>query len=214
MKHKTYYKKRIAVISQDREVSTFFELEALACGCSVDMFSDPPQEVSDFDLVVIDLRVGYCFSPTDTCQIAAVCVGDKTVDKSHFDYVWKWPLSVETLREAYEGISAVETEPSKISFEKPTIYFLLKEPHTVVYRNQTLSLTGSEWQVLSLLADRHGEAVHRSEIAALFEGTQGNLADVHICHLRKKLETPFGIRLIDTMRGKGYCLKANAVYLS
>ena len=74
-------------------------------------------------------------------------------------------------------------------------------------------MTHSEWLVLKLLSDRGGEPVERSELSLLFEGTQGNIADVHICHLRKKLETPFGIRLIETVRGKGYALKAKSIYL-
>lgn len=213
MKHRNSYKKRIAVISRNREISLFFELEAMACGCSARVFSEPPQDISGFDLVVIDLAAGYCFSQDDTCQIAAVCVGEKTVDMSRFDYVWNWPLSVETLREAYEGTVAAKELSSNLSSTQPTIYFLSKEKDTVVYRNQTIPLTHSEWLVLKLLSDHCGVPVDRAEISSLFEGTQGNLGDVHICHLRKKLESPFGIRLIETVRGKGYALKAKIVYL-
>ncbi|MBO5937975.1 MAG: winged-helix domain-containing protein [Clostridia bacterium] len=214
MKHKNSCKKRIAVISPKREISMFFELEATACGCPVRVFSAPPEELSEFDLVVLDLAAGYCFSQSDTCRIVAVSADGKKPDQHRFDDVWEWPISIETVREAYEGTTSVKEETVASSESNPTIYFLPEQENTVVYRNQTIALTSSECLVLKLLADRFGEPISRTEISALFEGTQGNLADVHICHLRKKLEAPFGVRLIETVRGQGYCLKANAIYLS
>ncbi len=213
MKHKNSCKKRIAVISANREISLFFELEATACGCPVQTFFAPPEDVSAFDLVVLDLTAGICFSQSDACQIAALCVGERKIEVQRFDYVWEWPISVETVKEAYEGTTSVKEETVVSSESNPTIYFLSEQENTVVYRNQTIALTSSECLVLNLLADRRPEAVSRAELSALFEGTQGNLADVHICHLRKKLEAPFGVRLIETVRGKGYLLKAKIVYL-
>ena len=213
METKKSYKKHIAVVSKHREISMFFELEALACGCSVRVFTAPPQDISEFDFVVVDLDTGYCFSQNDMCQIAAVCRGKKTMDMRHFDYVWDWPLSIETVREAYDGGALVKNSDAVIPSEKSTIYLLPEKDHTIVYRNQTIGLTESEWIVLKLLADRFGATVSREELSTLFEGTKGNVADVHICHLRKKLEAPFGIRLIETVRGKGYVLKAKIVYL-
>lgn len=213
MEYKNSYKKHIAVVSKHRELSMFFELEALACGCSVRVFTAPPQDISEFDFVVIDLEAGYCFSQNDTCQIAVVCRGKRTMDLHQFDYVWDWPVSIETVREAYEGAPLLKTSDCVTSSEKSKIYFLSEKEYSVVYRNQTIALTESEWLVLKLLAERPEKIVPREALSALFEGTQGNVADVHICHLRKKLEAPFGIRLIETVRGKGYLLKAKIVYL-
>lgn len=206
-------KKRIAVISSDHDVALFFELEAMACGCSVRVFSSPPQELSEFDFVVLDLTAGYCFAEEGSCQIAAVCKDGCKTQHLSFDYVWEWPVSVQTVREAYEDTVASNEVLVASSSQNNTIYFLSDSTYTVVYRNQTISLTQSEWLVLDLLAKAGGQIVDRAEISDLFAGTKGNLADVHICHLRKKLEAPFGIRLIETVRGNGYTLKAKIVYL-
>ena len=212
MKQNNARKKRIAVISSAREISMFFELEAMACGCPVQVFSAPPQELSDFDLVILDTSAGICFSQNESCKIAALCIGTKKIDRDCFDYLWEWPLSIETVREAYEGTFAIKEESTKVN-QEASLYFLSDSEDAVIYRNQTISLTHSEWLVLRLLADREKTPVSRTEISDLFEGTQGNIADVHICHLRKKLENPFGIRLIETVRGKGYALKAKSIYL-
>ncbi|MBQ2999019.1 MAG: helix-turn-helix domain-containing protein [Clostridia bacterium] len=206
-------KKRIAVISSDHDLALFFELEAMACGCSVRVFSSPPQELSEFDFVVLDLAAGYCFAEEDSCQIAAVCRDGRKTEHLGFDYVWEWPISVQTVREAYENTVVLKKSIVESSVVNNILYFLSDPIYTVVYRNRTISLTQSEWLVLDLLAKAGGQIVDRAAISDLFAGTKGNLADVHICHLRKKLEAPFGIRLIETVRGNGYILKAKIVYL-
>jgi len=216
MKDRIVRKKRIAVISANAEMASFFEWEAMACGCLVQVFSSPPQELSEFDFIVLDVAAGYCFVEEETCQIAAVSSQGNKVATHRFDYVWEWPLSVETVREAYEGIEGIvdfKEVTVTDSSQKNTLYFSFDQPDTVVYRNQMISLTHSEWMVLRLLAEHSEQSVGREELSQLFEETGGNLVDVHICHLRKKLEAPFGIRLIETVRGKGYTLKAKIVYL-
>ena len=212
MEQDSVRKKRIAIISPAQEISMFFELEAMACGCPVQTFFAPPQELSEFDLVILDTSAGICFSQDESCKIAALCTGTKKIDRDRFDYVWEWPLAVETVRDAYEGAVAIR-EVTKEAPKDAPMYFLSDEEDTVIYRNQTIALTHSEWLVLKLLAEQNGMPVSRAKLSALFEGTQGNLADVHICHLRKKLESPFGIRLIETVRGQGYLLKPKAIYL-
>lgn len=213
MKDQMENKKRIAVISSDQDLALFFELEAVACGCSVRVFSSPPQEISEFDFVVLDISAGYCFAEEGSCRIAAVCTNGRKIEHHTFDYIWEWPVSVQTVRDAYESKGISNKSSIDFSFSNNTLYFLSDPAYTVVYRNQTIALTQSEWLVLDLLAKSHGQTVDRAAISDLFAGTKGNLSDVHICHLRKKLEAPFGIRLIETARGNGYTLKAKIVYL-
>lgn len=213
MKDRSKSKKRIAIISSNEEIAAFFELEAIACGCSARVFSTPPQEILGFDFVVSDLAAGYCFSGNSSCQVAALCTQGKKANLNSFDYVWEWPISVETVREAYEDTVCVKEVIAEEISQSNTIYFLSEPMNTVVYRNQTISLTQSEWQILQLLAKVSEQFVGKEALAALFEECNGNLVQVHICHLRKKLEEPFGIRLIETVRGIGYSLKASVVYL-
>ena len=51
-------RKSIAIVSSDLEIASFFELEAIACGCETSVYSVPPEEVSSYDLVVLDLASG------------------------------------------------------------------------------------------------------------------------------------------------------------
>ncbi len=80
-----------------------------------------------------------------------------------------------------------------------------------VWRNECLvDLTALEFDILALLITSAGRIVSREEImAALFERLPtpyDRSLDVHISHLRKKLES--GHTLIRTVRGAGYVFAA------
>ena len=45
------------------------------------------------------------------------------------------------------------------------------------------------------------------ELSKLIGGASGNMCDVYICMLRKKIDDQFGVKLIYTVRGKGYMIK-------
>jgi two-component system copper resistance phosphate regulon response regulator CusR len=65
--------------------------------------------------------------------------------------------------------------------------------------------------LLSLLARRSGEVLSRALIADQVWGmnfeTNTNFVDVHIRRLRAKVDEPFDIKLIHTVRGAGYVLE-------
>lgn len=76
---------------------------------------------------------------------------------------------------------------------------------------QRLDLTPKEFQLLLLLARRHGETLSRAFIADqvwdMNFDSDTNVVDVHIRRLRGKLETPFRPKLIHTIRGMGYVFR-------
>lgn len=79
----------------------------------------------------------------------------------------------------------------------------------VFYRGQAVSLSETEKKLLFALGRACGALVPRCEIATLLGDEKGNSVEVYICHLRNKLEKPFAVRLIETVRGKGYRLCAS-----
>lgn len=80
----------------------------------------------------------------------------------------------------------------------------------VLFRGQSVELTRRENALLRYLWQHRGEVLSRSEIIAhvwRFDYTgDTNVVDVYIRYLRQKLEDPFGVRLIQTVRGKGYTI--------
>jgi two-component system copper resistance phosphate regulon response regulator CusR len=76
---------------------------------------------------------------------------------------------------------------------------------------QRLDLTPKEFALLSLLARRAGEVLSRTVIAEqvwdMNFDSDTNVVDVHIRHLRSKVDEPFERKLIHTVRGAGYVLE-------
>ena len=77
---------------------------------------------------------------------------------------------------------------------------------------QQLDLTSREFLLLSLLAKRAGEVLSRTLIAdAIWDmkfNSGTNVVDVNVSRLRSKLDDPFPLKLIQTVRGVGYVLEA------
>src|SRR5213083_990919 len=85
--------------------------------------------------------------------------------------------------------------------------------HKAVRSGVPLNLTPKEFLLLAHLARSAGEVVSRAEIAEqVWEigfKTDTNVVDVVVRRLRAKVDDPFKTKLIDTIRGVGYVLKAH-----
>jgi two-component system copper resistance phosphate regulon response regulator CusR len=74
-----------------------------------------------------------------------------------------------------------------------------------------IDLTAKEFLLLALLTRRAGEPLSRTLIAEHVWGMHfdpgTNVVDVHIRRLRAKVDEPFAVKLIHTVRGVGYVLE-------
>ena len=84
----------------------------------------------------------------------------------------------------------------------------------VVTRNgRPISLTVKEFELLEYFLRNQGQIVTREMLAKdVWQETQratplDNVIDVHIAHLRKKIDEPFAKKLLHTIRGVGFVLK-------
>ncbi len=80
--------------------------------------------------------------------------------------------------------------------------------HTVTRAGDPVALTAKEFALLEYLVRSAGRVVSRSELLdhvwdANYEGS-GNVVDVYVGYLRRKLEEPFGAPLVRTVRGAGF----------
>jgi two-component system, OmpR family, copper resistance phosphate regulon response regulator CusR len=75
-----------------------------------------------------------------------------------------------------------------------------------------LELTAKEFLLLSLFARRAGEVLSRTLIAeAVWDmnfDSDTNVVDVNVRRLRSKVDEPFPLKLIHTVRGAGYVLES------
>jgi two-component system copper resistance phosphate regulon response regulator CusR len=83
--------------------------------------------------------------------------------------------------------------------------------HRAVRAGHPLHLTGKEFLLLAHLVRSAGEVVSRKEIEAQVWGidfqTGTNVLDVMVRRLRAKVDDPFSVKLIHTVRGSGYVLR-------
>jgi two-component system copper resistance phosphate regulon response regulator CusR len=80
-------------------------------------------------------------------------------------------------------------------------------------QNMTLDLTGREFDLLEFLMLNSGSVVSREMVARDVWKTTvrytslDNVIDVHIARIRKKLDDPFPVKLLHTVRGLGFVLR-------
>jgi len=85
--------------------------------------------------------------------------------------------------------------------------------HKATRSGVSLNLTPKEFLLLAHLVSSAGEVVSRAEIAEqvwdIGFKTDTNVVDVVVRRLRAKVDDPFKTKLIHTIRGVGYALKAH-----
>ena len=85
--------------------------------------------------------------------------------------------------------------------------------HEVTRGGQQIDVTAREFQILEYLLRNGGNVVSREMLARdVWKETArvtplDNVIDVHIARLRRKLDAPFDLPLIHTVRGVGFVLK-------
>ena len=76
-----------------------------------------------------------------------------------------------------------------------------------------IELTAKEFSLLELLMRREGEVLSRSLIASqvwdMNFDSDTNVIEVAIRRLRRKVDEPYGLKLIHTLRGMGYVLEVS-----
>lgn len=83
--------------------------------------------------------------------------------------------------------------------------------HTVTRNGRLIELTPKEFSLLQYLMRNTGHVVSRTMITEKVWGygfeSYSNLIDVHINHLRKKMDRGFESKLVHTVKGVGYVLE-------
>lgn len=83
--------------------------------------------------------------------------------------------------------------------------------HRATRAGQKIDLTAKEFLLLTLLARRAGEVLSRTLIAEtvwdMNFDSDTNVVDVNVRRLRSKVDDPFPLKLIHTVRGAGYVLE-------
>jgi DNA-binding response OmpR family regulator len=97
--------------------------------------------------------------------------------------------------------------------EKITIHDLIvnMSTHDVTRNGKLISLTPTEFDVLSMFIASPEKVLSREEISMYLwdskETALSNVVDVHISNLRKKIDDDYDQKIIRTVRGLGYTIQ-------
>lgn len=119
---------------------------------------------------------------------------------------------------AFEELSARIRVMTRKTAQNPTNIFTAGDlvldagSRTVSRAGEEIVLSAKEFDILEYLIRNKGTVLSRERIENHvwnFDYTGGtNVVDVYIRYLRKKIDDPYAVKLIQTIRGKGYVLRA------
>ncbi len=82
---------------------------------------------------------------------------------------------------------------------------------SILRSGHRIDLTPKEYTLMALLLENAGQVVARSQLVKTVWGLEGavdaNAVDVQILRLRRKVDDPFPVKLIHTLRGVGLVLE-------
>ena len=223
----------ILIVEDERKIARFLALELEHEGYETETAYDGREGLEkalslDPDLLILDLMLPE-LSGIEVCRrlrhgsdvpiimlTAKDDVSDKVMglDMGADDYMTK-PFAIEELlariRVALRKPRAGKT--ANMPAEKDTVLRageLTLDPgsYTVHYANEPISLTKKEFDLLRYLMEHHGKAVSRDDLLTDVWGYDyagdTNVVDVYIRYLRNKIDVPYGIKTIQTIRSVGY----------
>jgi DNA-binding response OmpR family regulator len=220
---------RILLVEDDREVADYvsrsLEEENNAVTVSFDGASAlQAARSSTFDVIVLDVMLPYMngFEVTRrlraqsiTTPILLLTARDtpqdvvQGLDSGADDYLTK-PFSFEVLLARLRARTRVNAagSGSRLKFSDLAID---PETHEVWRGKSPLNLTRTEFLILECLLRSAGRIVTRQRLIETVWGIDrevgNNNLDVFIRFLRTKVDPPGQRRLIQTVRGVGYCLR-------
>ena len=204
--------KYVKIITDDSRFAKMLSLELASIGIK------PLNDVNSLDdsdrlFIVADLD-NVSTEELRIYDSSVTVIGFSKNDIQNIDVcslVFKRPFLMSDFLSVFGEGEAIKVYNSKSknfdSIKKPQILTVDENSNTALWGDLKISLSEYEYKVLSLLCENRGEVVERERIYSLLGAEDGNMGDVYICHLRRKIDNKLGLKLIYTIRGKGYMLK-------
>lgn len=219
---------RILVIEDEQKTADYLHKGLTEHGYVVDVARDGIEGKhlaveGEYDLIVLDLMLpgvdGYgvlaSLRQRRETAVLMLTARDKVEDRVRGlqsgadDYLVK-PFAFSEL------LARVQALLRRGRAQEPTVYRLADLEVDLIKRKafragRRLDLTAKEFMLLTLLLRRQGQILSRTTIAEqvwdINFDSDTNVVEVAIRRLRAKLDDPFPMRLLHTVRGMGYVLE-------
>ncbi|MFA5143654.1 MAG: response regulator transcription factor [Candidatus Omnitrophota bacterium] len=223
---------RILVIEDERKIADFIRRGLKEEGYAVDTSYDGENglflaKTNNYDLILLDLmlpkidgitvckklRADKIVSPI-IMLTAKDAVKDKVtgLDAGADDYLTK-PFAFEELLARIRAILRKKGEQEQATRLAVGDLSLDLTTHKVTRAGKDIELTSKEFALLEYLMRNAGKVVTRTMISEhvwdIDFDTFTNVIDVYINYLRNKIDSDARVKLIQTVRGRGYILKSD-----
>jgi len=225
---------RILIIEDEEKLARFVELELTFEGYVVEKATDGRIGLAmalekPFDLIALDvmlpglngLEVLRRIRQTSRVPVIMLTARDATMDKvagldgGANDYITK-PFAIEELLARIRAIlrsnspANNHTNNSETRLRAGALQIDLGSREVLV-NDTSIELTKREFDLLAFLLKNKGLVMGRELLLDRIWGYdfvgETNAIDVYIRYLRAKIEEPFGIKIIHTIRGVGYVIR-------
>ena len=220
---------RLLIVEDDRKLAEFAARGLRAESFAVDVAADGREgqsciESVQYDLIILDLMLPRISGMEllrlvrrsyPSLPVLVLTARDATEEKvKHFeagadDYLTK-PFDFAEL------VVRVKALLRRTPVERTDVILIAnlelnRLTHQVRRGGQRIELTSKEYALLEYLLSSPSRVFSRTMILEhvwdqSFEGVT-NIVDVYVRHLRRKVDDPFPIKLIHTVRGVGYCVR-------
>ena len=218
--------KKVLLIEDEPQIARFVQLELQHEGYDVTLAYDGREglevfKASSFDVVLLDImlpslngievlrRIRFTSSVPIIMLTARDSVMDKVsgLDNGADDYITK-PFAIEELLARLRSVLRKHSVPTLLSFKALTLDV---DQHECFVQKEKIELTKKEFELLHLLLINKNKVLTREVLLEKiwgyeFDGST-NVVDVYIRYLRSKIEDPFNLKFIHTVRGIGYIIK-------
>ncbi|MEK4761046.1 response regulator transcription factor [Viridibacillus sp. FSL E2-0187] len=221
--------KHILLVEDEKNIARFIELELKHEQFKVTVCSDGRVGLEtaleqEFDVILLDVMLPE-LNGIEVCRriraisdvpIILITARDAVIDRvagldaGADDYIVK-PFAIEELlariRSILRRYTSIESTGQQLIFKNITID---SAAYTAYVNEEIVSLTKTEFDLLSLLIENKNRVCTRDQILEQVWGYQSdvetNVVDVYIRHLRSKLPK-IESGYIETVRGVGYVMR-------
>lgn len=221
----------ILIVEDEEKIARFLELELVHEGYRVMKAQDGREgltlaESGRADLMVLDVMLPKLngfevlrrLRRSSDLSVIMLTARDEVMDKvagldgGADDYMTK-PFAIEELLARIRLVLKKRSAPERRDEQELTYGELGMNlaRHEVRYAGELVALTPREFDLLKVLLENKNIVVSRDTLLEKVCGYdylgETNVIDVYVRYLRSKLDDVYKVKIIQTVRGVGYCIK-------
>lgn len=203
----------LIILTSDARLGQVLAMQAELCGAQSIIRADSQglsaAQWEQIRIALVDLDAKQSGTIPEHVRVLGLCRDPENLPlraRRMAHVLFRRPCRMAELRREISAVLQHESKslPAEGAHPRSNALQLLCESRCALLGNTQIPLSEKEFFVLSLLLEKGERGVSMQELNACIGCADNNESRVYICHLRKKLEHAYGLRLIKTVRGKGY----------